>query len=66
MFLGDEVTLVKEREPLSTFVTGQVSGVVVDKHNNLERVYIHGLDSAFWMHDSWKFVEHDEENNDEI
>lgn len=59
VFLGDEVTLVNDGdgEQIPTFVTGQVAGVVLDKHRKVERIYIHNLDSAFWMSEGWKFVE---------
>lgn len=57
LFLGDEVTLNKD----STFITGPVSGVVLDDRRELERVYIEGIDQAFWMSRNWKFVEDQEE-----
>jgi hypothetical protein len=66
VFLGDEVTLLKEIEPTPTYVTGQVAGVVLDNHKGVERIYIHGIDAAFWMHDGWKFVDMEEEEDDEI
>jgi hypothetical protein len=40
---------------------------VLDNHKAVERVYIHGIDGAFWMHDGWKFIDHDlEDDEDEI
>jgi hypothetical protein len=61
LFLGDEVTLTKD----STFITGPVSGVVLDDRRELERVYIEGIDQAFWMSRNWKFVEDQEEESTE-
>lgn len=66
VFLGDEVTLIKEREPISTYVSGQVSGVVLNDSSQLERIYIHGIDGAFWIHDGWKFIEEEGAEEDEI
>ena len=65
VFLGDRVTLVKE----DTFITGAVSGIVLDKTKQLERVYIEHIDSPIWMYQGWRFVEEAEwereENEDE-
>ena len=68
LFLGDEVTLIKELDPIPTYITGQVSGIVLDKHRDVERLYIAGIDSAFWMYEGWKFVdmETEEDDDDEI
>ncbi len=67
VFLGDEVTLLKEIEPQPTVVTGQVAGIVLDKHKAVERVYIHGIDGGFWMHEGWKFIDHElEDDEDEV
>ncbi len=65
VFLGDEVTLLKEIEPQPTIVTGQVAGIVLDKHKAVERVYIHGIDNGFWMHEGWKFIDHELEDDDD-
>jgi len=59
VFLGDTVTLNKGE----TYITGPVSGVVLDDRRELERVYIEGIDQAFYMSRHWKFVE--EENEEE-
>ncbi len=61
LFLGDQVTLTKG----STYITGPVSGVVLDDRRELERVYIEGIDQAFWMSKNWKFVEEQEEEWEE-
>jgi hypothetical protein len=68
LFLGDEVTLIKELDPIPTYITGQVSGIVLDKHKDVERLYIQGIESAFWMYEGWKFVdmENEEDDGDEI
>ena len=56
VFLGDRVTLAKD----DTWITGAVSGVVLDKNKQLERVYIEELDQPFWMGAGWKFIDDDE------
>ncbi len=68
IFLGDEVTLYKDLEPAATYITGNVSGIVLGDDKKISRVYIQGIDSAFFMFDGWKFVDNDEEigDNDEI
>lgn len=60
LFLGDNITLVLDLEPEPTFVTGQVSGIVLDRNKKTERVYIAGIDHAFWMSQGWKFVDDEE------
>lgn len=62
VFLGDEITITKK----DTHVIGQVSGVVLDDKKELERIYIHNIDAAFWMHDGWLIVDDslDEEYED--
>lgn len=62
VFLGDEVTLVKK----STHVIGQVAGVVLDDKKELDRIYIHNIDMAFWMSDGWMLLDDtfDEEEED--
>jgi hypothetical protein len=67
VFLGDSVTIVKDIDnESSTFITGQVSGVVVDSRKQLERVWIHGISSSFYMADGWKFIENEGDEEDEI
>jgi hypothetical protein len=67
VFLGDEVTLIKDREPMPTYITGQVSGIVLDDKSELSRLYIHGIEAGFWMSDGWKLLDTDEdEAEDEI
>ena len=62
VMLGDTITLVKN----DTWVTGQVAGVVLDDHKELERVYLHDLNYAFYMSAGWKIVDdrEDEEENE--
>lgn len=63
IFLGDEVTLSKGE----TLVTGKVTGIVLDDRNELERVYIAGIDSAFWFNlDKWLIVDEGEEEENEF
>lgn len=57
VFLGDLVTLLKVCDDDETLVTGQVTGIVLDAKKELERVYVQGIDTAFWMQDGWKFME---------
>jgi hypothetical protein len=65
VFLGDEVTLLKEMEgELSILISGQVSGVVLDDRKQLERIWLHGMENSFWMSQGWKFIE--EEDDGEI
>lgn len=64
VFLGDNITLVWEQEGEPTFVTGQVSGIVLDKHKKVERIYIAGIDHAFWMSQGWKFVDEIEDEDE--
>lgn len=65
VFLGDVIHLAKEKEGRMTMVTGQCSGLVLDDRGDLERVYIHGLDGAFWLNQGWKFIDHLEEEEDD-
>jgi len=60
VMLGDEVTLVKGE----TTITGKVAGVVLDDARELERLYIHGIGTAFWMSDKWQVVEEMEYEED--
>jgi len=60
VFLGDEITLLKGE----TSVTGQISGVVLNKNRDLERIYIHGIDQAFWMSDAWQIAEEEQEDGE--
>jgi len=63
IFLGDTVTLTKG----ATLVTGQVTGIVLDDKGELERVYISGLDQAFWFSmDKWMVVDDEGEEEDEL
>ncbi len=64
IFLGDVVSLAKEKDGKITMVTGQCSGLVLDDRGELERVYIHGLNLAFYMNEDWVFVDHGEEEED--
>ncbi len=57
LFLGDRVTLVNAQ----TFVNGVCKGIVLNDDKSLHRLYIEGMDQAFWMSDGWKVVEEEEE-----
>lgn len=57
VFLGDSVTLIKDCDEDQTMVSGQVTGIVLDKNKDLERIYVQGIDTAFYMFDGWKFME---------
>jgi hypothetical protein len=67
VFLGDQVTLVNDKtdEENPTFVTGQVSGIVLDANKKVHRIYIHNISDAFYMFEGWKFVEDFEEPEDD-
>lgn len=59
VFLGDEITLINRE----TWVTGKVSGIVLhDKTKELERIYIHNIDFAFYVHDGWQIADYEDEN----
>lgn len=63
LFLGDTITLTKGE----TIVTGKISGLVLDDKNELDRLYIHGLDQAFYFSiDKWLVVDDEEEEENEI
>lgn len=57
VLLGDEVTVQREIGSDVTYVTGRISGVVLNDHGELKYFYIKGLDSSFWLSDGWKFQE---------
>lgn len=57
VFLGDEVTVVREIGDDVTFATGRVTGLVQDDNGNMKYFYLKGIDSSFWMSDGWKFQE---------
>ena len=58
VFLGDDVTLLKEMAgDISVCISGQVSGVVLDDKKQLERIWLHGMENSFWMSQGWKFIE---------
>lgn len=65
LLLGDEVTVQREIGTDVTYVTGRVSGVVLNDHGELRYFYIKGIDSAFHLNDNWKFQEDWEEVEDE-
>lgn len=56
IFLGDEVTLVKNE----AWVTGKVSGIVLNDKKQIERVHLHDIEYTFWLTMGWKFVEEEE------
>lgn len=57
VLLGDEVTVQRRIGDDTTYVTGRISGVVLNDHGELRYFYIKGIDSAFYLNDSWKFQE---------
>ena len=61
VFLGDRVTVVKGL----TYITGAVSGVVLDKSKQLERVYLEHIDTPIWMYEGWRFIEETEWEEEE-
>lgn len=61
VFLGDRVTVVRGL----TYITGAVSGVVLDKSKQLERVYLEHIDSPIWMYEGWRFIEETEWEEEE-
>lgn len=60
IFLGDEVTLLRN----GTSVSGQVSGIILNDKRELERLYVYGIDQAFWMDKGWTVIDYDEEEED--
>lgn len=65
VLLGDEVTVQREIGSETTYVTGRVSGIVLNDHGELRYFYIKGIDSAFFLSDNWKFQEDWEEVEDD-
>lgn len=62
IFLGDSITLTKEE----TIITGKVTGIVLDDKGELERIYLSGLDTAFWFaYDKWRVVDDQEEDEED-
>lgn len=69
IFLGDRITLIRQE----TWVTGICTGVVLDDRKETERLYIHGIDTAFWLSQGWQIADEeewepntDEDDEDEI
>lgn len=65
ILLGDDVTVQRQIGDDMTFVTGRVSGLVLNDHGELRYFYIKGIDSAFWMSDGWKFEDVMNEEEDD-
>lgn len=67
VFLGDIVTLRNEAhdEDAPTFVTGQIKGIVLNESKQVERIYIHNIDTAFVMGAGWKFLDNEIETEEE-
>ena len=65
ILLGDDVTVQRTIGDDMTFVTGRVSGLVLNDHGELRYFYIKGIDSAFWMNEGWRFedIMNEEEDN---
>lgn len=61
LYLGDYITITKGE----TWVTGHCTGIVLDDRKELNRLYIHGIDNAFWMSDGWKVADEEEEEPQE-
>jgi len=61
VFLGDIVTIRNEAhdEDAPTFVTGQIKGIVLNESKQVERIYIHNIQTAFVIGAGWKFLETD-------
>lgn len=62
IFLGDEITIKRDE----TYITGKVHGLVLDSKGELERLYINGVDQAFWLNDKWLVVDDAEEEENEL
>jgi hypothetical protein len=66
VFLGDAVTLINAlMDDQPTYVTGQVRGIVLNDSKQVERIYIHGLTEGLLLVDGWKFVDDEDENDDD-
>ena len=65
ILLGDDVTVQRQIGDDMTFVTGRVSGLVLNDHGELRYFYIKGIDSAFYMSDGWKFEDVMSEEEDD-
>lgn len=57
LYLGDYITIAKGE----TWVTGHCTGIVLDERKELSRLYIQGIETAFWMSDGWKVADEEEE-----
>jgi hypothetical protein len=66
VFLGDVITLIKGSKETATMITGQCSGIVLNDKKELDRVYVHGLETAFYMHQGWEFIDPEEEEDGSI
>ena len=56
IFLGDRITLIRE----DTWVTGLCSGVTLDDRKETERLWIHGIDTPFWLNRGWQIADEDD------
>ncbi len=66
IFLGDYISVIKETKTEPTLVSGRCAGIVLDANDQLERIYITGIDQGFWISQGWKFVDEGEEEDGEI
>lgn len=57
IFLGDRITLIKG----DTWVTGSCNGIILDERKEIQRLYIHGINDAFWFSAGWKLADEEEE-----
>jgi hypothetical protein len=66
VFLGDAVTLINAlMDDQPTYVTGQVRGIVLNDSKQVERIYIHGLLEGLLLVDGWKFVDDEDQDDDD-
>ena len=63
VLLGDRVTVSREIAGQTTWITGQISGLVLKDSGDLKYFYIKGIETSLWMNDGWAF---DEESESEI
>lgn len=64
ILLGDSVTVYRGIGDSVSFVTGQVSGIVLTDSGDLRYFFIKGIDAPFFMSDNWRF-DNDNDNEEE-
>ena len=55
ILLGDRVTVRRTIAGTDTYITGQISGLVLNDNGDLRYFYIKGIDGSIWMQDGWVF-----------